>query len=101
MYTLPVSSFYFPVLYIFQADAIVNTTGNKLNLDDGAVSKAILADAGSSIQDEVNLAQPNGLNIGGVVSSHGGNLSCKTIYHTILPQWDRDNGKAQQVTIIK
>ena len=76
---------------------IVNTTGARLNLNQGAVSKAIYSAVGASIQDEVDANAPNGLKAGQMVSSSGGNLACKKIYHTFMCDWDHGQGAAEQV----
>lgn len=93
----------FTVLIIFynlQTDIIVNTVKDDLDLDNGAVSYAILYAAGPSIQQEVKDNAPNGLQAGEMVSSSGGNMKCKHIYHAHLCSWDGGKGRAQQVILL-
>jgi O-acetyl-ADP-ribose deacetylase (regulator of RNase III) len=71
-----------------QADVIVNTTQQDLDLRSGSVSAAILAKAGKGLQDECRVNYPNGLSVGQVASSSPHGLRCKTVFHIALPQWD-------------
>ena len=61
------------------------------------VSKSILQAAGQGIQIEVTQNSPNGLQPGENVTSSGGNLNCKLIFHAVLCEWDRGKGLSQQV----
>lgn len=81
-------------------DVIVNSVNAKLELNNGAVSQAILNLAGPGIQQELKTKYPAGLNesnkfmaVGGV-----GNLSNKKyIIHVTLNQWDaRDMNKSEK-----
>ena len=83
--------------YYLQVDAIVNTTSTSLNLNMGATSKSIVKAAGSCIQTEVNQKAPNGIQFGEMVSSSGGNTSCKRIYHVALCSWEHVKGNSEQV----
>ena len=79
---------------------IFNTTANSptgINLNSGMVSKSILQAAGQGIQAEVTPNSPNGLQPGEHVTSSGGNLNCKLIFHVVLCEWDRGKGLSQQV----
>ena len=79
---------------------IFNTTANSpngINLDSGMVSKSILQAAGQGIQTEVTQNSPSGVQPGQHVTSSGGNLSCKLIFHSVLSQWDQGKGLSQQV----
>ena len=76
---------------------IFNTTADNLNLNTGAASSAILKSAGSGIQDEVNQKCSNGLQEGEYVTSSGGTLNVKMIFHAVLCKWDQGKGKAKQV----
>ena len=78
-------------------DVLFNSVSADLNLSNGAVSKSILQGAGHSIQLEVLSRSPNGLQPGQFVTSSGGNLNCKLIFHTALNRWDQGQGMAEQV----
>ena len=79
-------------------DVLFNAVSTDLNLSNGAVSKSILQGAGHSIQLEVLSESPSGLQPGQYVTSTGGNLKCKLIFHTALGRWDQGQGMAEQVT---
>ena len=80
-----------------QADMLFNSTARDLDLDTGAVSCAILNASGPGIQTEVNQKCPDGLQEGEYVTSTGGNLNVKMIFHAFLSRWDNGKGKAEQV----
>ncbi|XP_071170581.1 protein mono-ADP-ribosyltransferase PARP14-like isoform X3 [Mytilus edulis] len=65
-----------------KSDAIVNTTSHSYDLSKGAVSKAILAAAGSDIQKELVQEAERSSSKGLVVTS-GGKMNCKYIFHII------------------
>ena len=80
---------------------IFNTTMNSpngINLNSGMVSKSILQAAGQGIQAEVTQNSPSGLQPGQQVTSSGGNLNCKLIFHVVLCEWDQGKGLSQQVS---
>ncbi|KAM9360379.1 protein mono-ADP-ribosyltransferase PARP14-like [Symphorus nematophorus] len=83
---------------------IVNTISEKMNLNQGAVSKAILQAAGSSLQSavltEARVAQ---LQYGDVVITDGFNLRCRKVFHAVCPFWDNGAGQAEDdlVNIVK
>ena len=78
-------------------DVLFNSVSTDLNLSNGAVSKSILQGAGHTVQMEVQSYSPNGLQLGQYVTSTGGNLNCKLIFHTALSRWDQGQGMAEQV----
>ncbi|XP_033757570.1 protein mono-ADP-ribosyltransferase PARP14-like [Pecten maximus] len=61
-------------------DAIVNSTGDHLDLTRGAVSKAILKAGGQQLQVECN-ARSRDMQSRGLVVTSGGNLPCRKILH--------------------
>ncbi|XP_064806772.1 protein mono-ADP-ribosyltransferase PARP9 isoform X2 [Oncorhynchus masou masou] len=62
---------------------IVNTISSNLDLSSGAISKAILGEAGKGIQVEIS----NYYNkYSDVIETAGHNLSCSYVYHTICPR---------------
>ncbi|XP_067657899.1 protein mono-ADP-ribosyltransferase PARP14-like [Haliotis asinina] len=81
-----------------KADVIVNTTNKGLRLNQGAVSMAILTEGGYTIQNECNIRYRKGIEFGDVVETGGGNLRCKSVYHTCLPKWDDSSNALQALT---
>ena len=65
-----------------QADVYVNTTNNQLNLNSGAVSKALLNAAGQSLQDECTKKAPVKTSTGSVAITGPGKLPCKYVFHS-------------------
>ena len=73
--------------WMIQVDVIVNTTGGKLQLDNGGVSSAIPSKAGRQLQQECDdeLAQQGltGLGPGGILQTGPARLRCRAVYHTV------------------
>ncbi|XP_046556181.1 uncharacterized protein LOC124265429 [Haliotis rubra] len=68
-----------------KADVLVNTTSLKLELNQGAVSKSLLKEAGKDIQKECNTKYPQGIKHGEIAETDAGNIKgCKAIYHGAL-----------------
>ena len=84
------------------ADVLVNSTNSSLDLKNGILSKTLLKLGGQTIQDELNLAYPNGIKFNEIkteiaVSSVGNLKNKKKIFHTVLPHWDtNDNQKSHE-----
>ncbi|KAL3863208.1 hypothetical protein ACJMK2_004974 [Sinanodonta woodiana] len=74
----------------FHADALVNTTSNKLNLSQGAVSASLLAVGGQQLQDECKKKYPNGIKHGEVAITGAGELRSSYVLHGCLPDWNDD-----------
>lgn len=74
----------------------MNTVGEDLVLNSGAVSKAILSVAGPELQALVDQQAVRG-NCGDIIVTSGGNLKCKVVFHTIAPNWDNGGAVAQKV----
>ncbi|XP_073490630.1 protein mono-ADP-ribosyltransferase PARP14-like [Aquarana catesbeiana] len=72
-------------------DVIVNSVvGADLNLNRGAVSKALLSRAGSNMQQLLNDASLGTQAApGSVFSTDGCNLNCQEVLHVVTPHWDR------------
>ena len=83
-------------MYVFQEEALVNTTDDKLKLT-GLVSKKLLEKAGPGLQKECDgLTKP--IEIGSVVTTGAHNLKkSKHILHVVLPNYDE---KSEQVCFI-
>ncbi|XP_026198249.1 protein mono-ADP-ribosyltransferase PARP14-like [Anabas testudineus] len=81
-------------------DVIVNTIGDNMNLNQGAVSKALLQAAGPNLQSAVNSeAKAPVLQHGDVVITKGFELSCQKVFHSVCPAWDNGEGAAEEVLI--
>ncbi|XP_029985691.1 protein mono-ADP-ribosyltransferase PARP14-like isoform X1 [Sphaeramia orbicularis] len=79
-------------------DVVVNTISETLNLNQGAVSKALLQAAGPHLQSAVRSeADASTLSYGDVVVTDAFDLRCRKVFHTICPPWDHGGGRAQQV----
>ena len=76
---------------------IVNSVAHNLNLQSGVISQAIVQAAGQSIQTEVKQQYHGGLQDGQHVTSSGGSLKCKRIFHAVLCGWVSGHEHAQQV----
>ncbi|KAM6944682.1 protein mono-ADP-ribosyltransferase PARP14-like [Lycodopsis pacificus] len=85
-------------------DVIVNTMSEDMNLKQGAVSKALLQEAGSVLQSAVwSEAGASALPYGDVVVTAGFNLNCRKVFHAVCPPWDNGAGQAEEelVSIIR
>ncbi|XP_026178055.1 protein mono-ADP-ribosyltransferase PARP14-like isoform X2 [Mastacembelus armatus] len=80
-----------------RTDVIVNTISETMNLNQGAVSKAILEAAGPALQSTVRSgAKTTVLQYGDVVVTSGFKLSCRKVFHAVCPFWDNGTGKAEE-----
>ena len=71
-----------------QADVIVNTTSQSLQLNQGGVSSSILTKGGTALQLECNKRYPYGIQFGDIaVTPQTGSLNCVEVYHGALPNW--------------
>ncbi|KAL7391183.1 hypothetical protein ABVT39_005598 [Epinephelus coioides] len=78
-------------------DVIVNTISEDMNLNQGAVSKALLQAAGPSLQSAVRSeAGSSPLPYGDVVVTNGFNLKCRKVFHTVCPYWNNGAGQAEE-----
>lgn len=75
---------------------IVNTTSRNLDLNNGAVSKSILSNAGPEIQNELQNKWPNGINHGEIAFTKGYKLKCRHVIHGSVINW-RDGKEARRV----
>ncbi|XP_078671108.1 protein mono-ADP-ribosyltransferase PARP14-like isoform X1 [Branchiostoma floridae x Branchiostoma belcheri] len=82
-------------------DVLVNTTAGNLNLNTGAVSKAILQLAGTNLQALVNEAKQRAgitsLPDGQILVTDSADLSCKQVIHCVLCSWDGGQGNSEKV----
>ncbi|XP_031164633.1 protein mono-ADP-ribosyltransferase PARP14-like isoform X3 [Sander lucioperca] len=83
-------------------DVIVNTISEDMNLNQGAVSKAILQAAGHGLQSAVRSeARARALPYGDVVITDGFNLKCQKVYHAVCPFWNNGAGQEELISIIR
>ncbi|XP_046549029.1 protein mono-ADP-ribosyltransferase PARP14-like [Haliotis rubra] len=76
-----------------EADVIVSSSNTNLDLDRGMVSKSLLKHAGPSIQAECKEKYPDGIQLGDIAVTKGGDMQCvEQIYHCVLPNWDDGTG---------
>lgn len=69
-----------------------------MNLNQGAVSKAIMQAAGPSLQSAVvSEAGVATLPYGDVVITDGFQLRCRKVFHAVCPFWDNGAGLAEEV----
>uniref|UniRef100_H3AXB5 Uncharacterized protein n=1 Tax=Latimeria chalumnae TaxID=7897 RepID=H3AXB5_LATCH len=72
--------------------AIVNTIDDSLKLNIGAISRAILATAGSSLQEEVKeKGKSHKITYGDVIHTRGHRLGCKHVYHAVCCWYQEKN----------
>ena len=73
-----------------QADVIVDTVNMILDLRQGPVSAAILAEAGQSLQQECyrSLSGRNALTHWEYIQTGPGNLRCRKVYHISAANYD-------------
>lgn len=62
----------------------------------GGISKAILAAAGSTIQDECKSKYGDGLLPGTIAETGGGNMAVKAIYHIVVPRQNKGADNLEQ-----
>ncbi|XP_017288568.1 protein mono-ADP-ribosyltransferase PARP14-like [Kryptolebias marmoratus] len=80
-----------------RTDVIVNTIAENMNLQQGAVSRAIEDAAGDGLQDAVLIeAGASMLSYGDVVITDGYNLHCRKVFHAVCPFWDNGGGQAEK-----
>ncbi|XP_038559136.1 protein mono-ADP-ribosyltransferase PARP14-like [Micropterus salmoides] len=80
--------------------AIVNTISENMDLNQGAVSKAILEAAGSALQSAVRSeARVATLQRTDVVITDGFKLRCRKVFHAVCPFWDNGRGQAEEELI--
>lgn len=82
-----------------QHDVLVNSTNPSLSLNDGQVSKALLAVGGQVIQDECKQKYPKGIAQGEIAITTGGKLMCKKLFHCTL-KTEKDLEKIETVSSV-
>ncbi|XP_043919360.1 protein mono-ADP-ribosyltransferase PARP14-like [Protopterus annectens] len=85
-----------------KSDVIVNTVSAALNLTYGAVSKAILDQAGYKLQENTNQVKPATEVLHGAVvpvSTAGCDIACKEVYNTVCCQFNSKNPAESEKTL--
>ncbi|XP_013872543.1 poly [ADP-ribose] polymerase 14 [Austrofundulus limnaeus] len=78
-------------------DVIVNTISKNMDLQQGAVSRAILEVGGDLLQVAVlNEVGGTSLSYGDVVFTDGYKLRCQKVFHAVCPFWDNGAGGAEK-----
>ncbi|XP_037535922.1 protein mono-ADP-ribosyltransferase PARP14 [Nematolebias whitei] len=81
-------------------DVIVNTIAATMDLQHGAVSRALLEAAGDNLQVAIlTEAGVSTLQYGDVVITDGCNLRCQKVFHAVCPYWDNGGGQAEKELI--
>lgn len=84
-----------------KADVIVNTISEDLDLNKGAISKALLETAGHGLQAEVTrAARGNRLNYGEMVITDGYKLNCAKVFHVVCPFWSSGHDSGEKVKVL-
>uniref|UniRef100_A0A803JEU7 Poly [ADP-ribose] polymerase n=1 Tax=Xenopus tropicalis TaxID=8364 RepID=A0A803JEU7_XENTR len=79
-------------------DVIVNSVGKDLNLNLGAVSKALNAKAGAKLQEQLReISRGTEVEEGSVFVTDGFGLNCKKVIHVVTPGWDQGKGPAEKI----
>ncbi len=87
-------------LFLLQADIIVNTISEDLDLRKGAVSQALLQTAGHQLQSEITrAARSKNVNYGEMVITDGYKLKCQKVFHVVCPFWKQGSGHKVRKTI--
>ena len=78
-------------IFIQQVDVIVNIISSDLKLDTGDICKTISQKDGKSIQDECRQFAKRVIDPGEMVSTTGGRLPCRNIYHGNLIHCEKED----------
>ena len=78
----------------------MTTVSEELDLNSGAVSKAILQAAGPSMQDECRQKIKGKLSGGEFIETGPHKLQCKKVYHGYCLRWDGGRGSSDTVGVM-
>lgn len=76
----------------------MNSVFKALDLNQGALSNAILQAAGPQIQMLLNAEKASGA-FGDIIVTEGCQLKSMFVYHAITPGWNNDQDQAQKVAL--
>nr|XP_014348966.1 PREDICTED: poly [ADP-ribose] polymerase 14 [Latimeria chalumnae] len=80
-----------------RTNAVVNSVAKDLNLNAGAVSKAVLQNAGPELQELLKEeAQGKPVGVGSVFITKGCNLDCDYVLHVLSPAWQQGKPSAEK-----
>ena len=85
------------MVMLLQVDVIVNSTNTNLDLKVGTLSRSLLKVGGETILQELQRKYSDGIKLGEIAVSTGGNLLCNEIFHGVLVKWDKGQGTAEKV----
>ncbi|KAL1787588.1 poly [ADP-ribose] polymerase 14 [Sigmodon hispidus] len=75
-----------------ETHVVVNSIPSDLALNKGPLSQALLEKAGPELQKELNEAgQGVSIYTGTILQTSGCNLSCRRVFHVVVPQWISNN----------
>lgn len=74
----------------------MNTVFEDLALNRGAVSNAILREAGPDLQQLVKAKNASG-SFGEIIVTDGCRLKSKQVFHAVSPHWDKGKGTTDKV----
>ncbi|KAK3604570.1 hypothetical protein CHS0354_026261 [Potamilus streckersoni] len=74
-----------------KVDVIVNSTSQKLDLTQGALSRILLQKGGETLQQECDIKYPGGIIAGNIAITSAGALDCNHVYHVCLKKWSSGN----------
>ncbi|XP_053568061.1 protein mono-ADP-ribosyltransferase PARP14 [Bombina bombina] len=81
-----------------KTDVIVNSVGKDRDMGSGGASRALLQKAGNKIQQLLTQAIPETSEEEVCIyKTEGCNLSCKTVIHVVVPQWDNGKGSSEKI----
>lgn len=80
-------------------DVIVNSVNNRLELNHGSLSRTLVTAGGNVLQTECKNKYPNGLEVGQIAVTTGGNLSCKHVYHACISDFQTEEKTESKQTI--
>ncbi|XP_053377235.1 protein mono-ADP-ribosyltransferase PARP14-like [Mercenaria mercenaria] len=78
-------------------DVIANSTNLQLDLRIGTLSRLLVKEGGQEIVSEIKEKYPNGIMLGDIAETTGGNLKWKALFHGVLVKWDKGQGYADTV----
>ena len=84
---------------LIQVDVIVNSINAELRLDGGEVSNALLDIAGETLQEECDSIAPDGIEVGEVVVTSGGQLECQHVVHGACCGWGEGEETCTEVIV--
>jgi O-acetyl-ADP-ribose deacetylase (regulator of RNase III) len=81
-------------------NVLVNSANPKLDLNNGAVSASLLRACGNQLQQECRQTYPNGVKVGEVAETSGGQIPGVNVYHGALPAWTQGGAPLIKVEIL-